>query len=76
MYQLFVFFMITDPKTTVRSTRGQVLVVILVAIVEMMLRLNEVVYAPFYALFLVGPVSLVVDEWLRTRPFGTRVATA
>jgi enediyne biosynthesis protein E5 len=67
MYQLFIFFMITDPKTTVRSTRGQLLVVICVAVVEMILRLNEVVYAPFYALFLVGPVSLLVDEWLRSR---------
>src|SRR3984957_20500110 len=31
MYQLFIFFMITDPKTTVRSKRGQCLVVFLVA---------------------------------------------
>ena len=30
-------------------------VVFVVALVEMLLRLNEVVYAPFYALFLVGP---------------------
>src|ERR1700684_2384016 len=29
MYQLFIFFMITDPKTTVRSKRGQCLVVFL-----------------------------------------------
>lgn len=58
MYQLFVFFMITDPRTTVSSKRGQCLVVVLVAIVEMLLRLNEVIYAPFYALFLVGPPAL------------------
>src|ERR1700685_840143 len=32
MYQLFIFFMITDPKTTVRSRRGQCLVVFLVAL--------------------------------------------
>ena len=31
-----------------------------VALVEMFLRLNEVVYAPFYALFLVGPPSLLI----------------
>jgi enediyne biosynthesis protein E5 len=65
MYQLFIFFMVTDPKTTVRSKRGQCLVVVLVAFVEMLLRLNEVVYAPFYALFLVGPVALLVEDWLR-----------
>jgi len=40
MYQLFIFFMITDPKTTVRSKRGQCLVVFLVAVVEMVLRLD------------------------------------
>jgi len=62
MYQLFVFFMVTDPKTTVRSVRGQCLVVFLVAFVEMLLRLNEVVYAPFYALFIVGPAALLVEE--------------
>ena len=39
----------------------------LVAFVEMILRLNEVVYAPFYALFLVGPAALLVDEWLHAR---------
>jgi len=67
MYQLFIFFMVTDPKTTVRSKTGQCVVVFLVALAEMFLRLNEVLYAPFYALFLVGPASLIVDEWLRTR---------
>jgi enediyne biosynthesis protein E5 len=64
MYQLFIFFMVTDPKTTVRSTRGQVAVVIAVAFVEMLLRLADVLYAPFYALFLVGPVALLVEDRL------------
>jgi Na+-translocating ferredoxin:NAD+ oxidoreductase RnfD subunit len=67
MYQLFIFFMITDPKTTVGSRRGQVLTVVAVAFVEMLLRLAEVVYAPFYALFLVGPVALLIESWLRSR---------
>jgi Na+-translocating ferredoxin:NAD+ oxidoreductase RnfD subunit len=67
MYQLFIFFMVTDPKTTVHSKAGQCVVVFLVAVVEMLLRLNQVVYAPFYALFLVGPASLIVDEWLKSR---------
>jgi len=68
MYQLFIFFMVTDPKTTVRTKTGQCVVVFLVALVEMILRLNEVVYAPFYALFLVGPAALFIDDWLRSRP--------
>ena len=62
MYQLFTFFMVTDPKTTVRSRRGQILVVVLVALVEMILRLAHVIYAPFYALFLVGPVAMVLED--------------
>jgi Na+-translocating ferredoxin:NAD+ oxidoreductase RnfD subunit len=59
--------MVTDPKTTVRTKTGQCIVVFLVALVEMILRLNEVVYAPFYALFLVGPAALLVDDWLHSR---------
>jgi len=66
-YQLYIFFMITDPKTTVRSVRGQCLVAFLIALVEMILRLQQVVYAPFYALFLVGPAALLVDMWLQAQ---------
>ena len=67
MYQLFIFFMVTDPKTTVRPRGAQCLVVFLVAFVEMLLRLAEVVYAPFYALFLVGPAALLTEMWLESR---------
>jgi len=67
MYQLFVFFMITDPKTTVRTKWGQCLVAFLVALVEMILRLNRVVHAPYYALFLVGPAALVIELWWQGR---------
>ncbi|MCC9599160.1 RnfABCDGE type electron transport complex subunit D [Stieleria sp. JC731] len=61
MYQLFVFFMITDPKTTVRTKRGQCLVAFSVALVEMVLRLAEVIHAPYYALFIVGPIALMIE---------------
>src|SRR5271167_20062 len=67
MYQLFIFFMITDPKTTVRSRRGQCIVVFLVALLEMVLRLRQIVYAPFYALFIVGPAAMLVEIWLDSR---------
>ena len=67
MYQLFIFFMVTDPKTTVQTKRGQCIVVFLVALVEMILRLNESVYAPFYALFLVGPTANIVEIWWNAR---------
>ena len=39
----------------------------LVAALETVLRLNEVVYAPFYALFIVGPIALLVEHWLQSR---------
>ena len=61
MYQLFIFFMITDPKTTVKARWAQCLVVFLVALAEMILRLAEVVDAPFYALAIVGPLAMIVD---------------
>jgi Na+-translocating ferredoxin:NAD+ oxidoreductase RnfD subunit len=67
MYQLFVFFMITDPKTTVRSKRGQCIVAFLVAAAEMVMRLNQIVYAPFYALFCVGPAAFLLEAWLNSR---------
>ena len=67
MYQLLIFFMVTDPKTTVRPTWAQVLVVFIVALGETVLRLQEVVYAPFYALFLVGPSALLLETYLESR---------
>jgi Na+-translocating ferredoxin:NAD+ oxidoreductase RnfD subunit len=67
MYQLFIFFMITDPKTTVRSFRGQCLVAFLVAAVEAGFRLLEFVHAPYYALFVVGPAANLVEIGLRRR---------
>jgi Na+-translocating ferredoxin:NAD+ oxidoreductase RnfD subunit len=67
MYQLFIFFMVTDPKVSVRSKRGQALVVVAVAIVEALLRLREVIYAPFYALFLVGPAALAIEAMVAKR---------
>ena len=71
MYQLFVFFMITDPKTTVRSRIGQCVAVFFVAFVEFLLRLNEVVYAPIYALFLVGPAANLIEIWMDSRKKAT-----
>ncbi len=67
MYQLFVFFMITDPKTTVQPRWAQSVVAFAVALVEMILRLNEVVHAPYYALFLIGPAANLVEIWWTSR---------
>jgi Na+-translocating ferredoxin:NAD+ oxidoreductase RnfD subunit len=67
MYQLFVFFMVTDPRTTVKSKPAQCVVVVCVAFVELLLRLNQVVYAPLYALFIVGPTAMLIEIWMESR---------
>jgi enediyne biosynthesis protein E5 len=67
MYQLFIFFMITDPKTTVRTKWAQCLVAVLVAVTEMMMRLAENIHAPYYALTAVGPAAMAVQIWWDSR---------
>lgn len=71
MYQLFILYMITDPKTTVRTRHGQMAMVVVVACVEMVFRClptwlpasplvqDLAIHAPFYALFLTGPTFLL-----------------
>jgi enediyne biosynthesis protein E5 len=76
MYQLFVFFMITDPRTVVRGRRGQILVAVAIALMETLIRLGSDqawplptafnAAPPELALFLVGPVAKFID--LRRQP--------
>jgi len=67
MYQLFIFFMITDPKTTTRRKWSRCTVAVLIAVVEAVLRLKECIYAPFYALFIVGPIANLIEIWWDAR---------
>lgn len=77
MYQLFIFFMITDPRTTVRTKAGRILVATLVALVETGIRLAgdfqlgplSPLYPspPILALFIVGPVAMWVDLHVKRR---------
>jgi enediyne biosynthesis protein E5 len=67
MYQLYIFFMITDPKTTVRAKWAQCLVAFLVAAMEATLRLFQFVHAPYYALFIVGPAANLIEILLDRR---------
>lgn len=77
MYQLFIFFMITDPRTVVRGRRRQIVVAILIAVMETLIRFASDngwplptafnVAPAFLALAIVGPVA----KWLdlrRTNP--------
>jgi Na+-translocating ferredoxin:NAD+ oxidoreductase RnfD subunit len=76
MYQLFIFFMITDPKTTVRTRKGQCLVAFLIAIAEMLLRLAQNIHAPYYALAIVGPMAIATEIWWTSRTKPATLATA
>ncbi|MEO8564393.1 MAG: hypothetical protein ABI601_20130 [bacterium] len=76
MYQLFLFFMITDPRTVVKGRRNQIVVAVLIAVAETLLRLASDQGWPLptgmnaapalFALAIVGPVAKWWD--LRQRP--------
>ncbi len=73
MYQLFIFFMITDPRTVVRGRRRQIVIAILIAVMETLIRFASDKGWPlptgfnaapaFFALATVGPVA----KWLDLR---------
>ena len=75
MYQLFIFFMITDPKTTVSTVRGRIIVAATVAVAEAAIRLAGDFHVaqlsrlypapPILALAIVGPVANVIDLYRR-----------
>jgi Na+-translocating ferredoxin:NAD+ oxidoreductase RnfD subunit len=85
MYQLFSFFMVTDPRTTVRSRNGRILVVILVAVMEALIRLGNDFHLglvqPFapapamFALAIVGPTAMFIDQ-VRQPPIARRPQSA
>ncbi|MFL5585218.1 MAG: hypothetical protein ACJ78K_10175 [Gemmatimonadaceae bacterium] len=71
MYQLFIFFMITDPRTIVRGPSRQIVVAILIAAMETLIRFASDKGWPlptafnaapaFLALALVGPIAKWID---------------
>jgi enediyne biosynthesis protein E5 len=71
MYQLFVFFMITDPRTVVRGRRRQIIVAIVIAVAEALIRFASdrgwplpIAFnaaPPLVALAIVGPMSKWID---------------
>jgi len=77
MYQLFVFFMVTDPRTTVTTRRGRMVVVAIVALVETVIRLAgdfqvgllRPLYPspPILALAIVGPIAMWWDLYRQAR---------
>ena len=77
MYQLFIFFMITDPKTTVSTVPGRIVVAAAVAVAEAAIRLagdyHVATLSPLYpappilALAIVGPVANLIDLYRADR---------
>jgi enediyne biosynthesis protein E5 len=71
MYQLFVFFMITDPRTVVKGRRKQMVVAALIALVETLFRLMADRGVPMpiafsadpalLSLAIVGPIAKFID---------------
>jgi hypothetical protein len=62
MFQLYIFFMITDPKTTTRTRLRQCAVAVLVAIVESGLQLGfREVHSLYLALFIVAPITNLAE---------------
>jgi hypothetical protein len=62
MFQLYIFFMITDPRTITRGWRRQVLVAVLVAIAESFYRVVfRDVHSLYHALFTVGPITNLIE---------------
>lgn len=52
-FWLFLFFMITDPKTSPPSLRGMIAFGVAVGVVDIWLQLQTAVFSVFYALFIV-----------------------
>jgi Na+-translocating ferredoxin:NAD+ oxidoreductase RnfD subunit len=84
MYQLMVFFMLTDPRTTVGTRTGRMQTVAAIAVLEALMRLgNDLDWPlaahfapapPILALAILGPIALARD--LQLRGYGTAFPAA
>ncbi|MGQ0553518.1 MAG: hypothetical protein ACT4PU_09900 [Planctomycetota bacterium] len=83
MYLLLLFFMLTDPRTTVSTRNGRILVVVLIALLECAIRLLPLTpweaplgvlltAPPIFALAIIGPIA----KWLDLRRLDARAAAA
>ncbi len=78
MYQLFIFFMITDPRTVVSQKKWRIAVAVIIAIVEVLIRLGNdfdlSIAKPFsaapalFALTFVGPIAMWIDLRRKAKP--------
>jgi hypothetical protein len=62
MFQLYIFFMITDPRTTTKARWSQCAVAVLVAVMDTVLRLGfSDVHSLYHALFIVAPITNLIE---------------
>jgi len=66
-FQLFCFFMITDPKTTPPTRMARVIFASLIALTDAMMRIHEITNSTFYAAFVVTLLIGVPYRLLRHR---------
>ncbi|MBI5433549.1 MAG: RnfABCDGE type electron transport complex subunit D [Planctomycetes bacterium] len=88
MYQLFIFFMVTDPPTAVVGRNKQIVVAFLVAACEALIRIGSDLEVPLLAPFsaapaifglaIVGPIAKTIDLELahRAKHVAGRVAAS
>lgn len=67
---IFTFFMITDPATSPKDRKQQILVGFLLAIIDLALHLRQSYYTFFYAAFIVGSGRLLLNHFKTMRPVG------
>jgi len=65
-FYLFSFYMITDPKTSAKGRKEQILWALAVVLIDLWLHTRESLSTLFYALFLVSATRLV---WMHARDF-------
>lgn len=66
-FMLFLFFMITDPKTSPAHWKHQIVFGGVLALLDIWLQLSFAVFSLFYALFLVSALRAAYYIWVDTR---------
>src|SRR5918996_5523526 len=63
-FQLFIFFMITDPRTTPSTRTGRIAYAMTVAGFDHLFRMLRNQNAPFFALLVTSPLALLIESRL------------
>jgi len=61
LFYLYSFYHITDPVTSPRNTTGKIIFGVSLGFVDNLFRYNEILYSPFYSLFLLTAVQPLLE---------------